>query len=85
MSRLIDRWLPPVRIVHPTLRVLRRQDLRQEPDAVVPHVGICPGGAHKGGPYRNRWTSSGSPTGSGQGAAHMMRWMRSQPGSHVRG
>jgi len=28
----------------PTQRALRRQDPRQEPDAVVPHVGICPGG-----------------------------------------
>jgi len=29
------------------------QNLRQEPDAVVPHVGIRAGVARKGGPYRD--------------------------------
>src|ERR1019366_7864422 len=32
----------------PTQRALRRQDPRQEPDAVVPPVGICPGGRPQG-------------------------------------
>ena len=30
-----------------------RYHLRQEPSAVVLHAGICAGGRHNGGPYRN--------------------------------
>ncbi len=33
-----------------------RQHPRQEPGAVVPHAGICPGAPRKGRPYRNRYT-----------------------------
>jgi hypothetical protein len=34
-------------------RVPWRYDLRQEPDAAIPHVRICAGAARKGGPYRD--------------------------------
>ena len=29
-------------------RALRRQDPRQEPGALIPHAGICPGGRPQG-------------------------------------
>ena len=34
-------------------RAPRSQNLRQEPDAVVPHVAICAGAVRKDGPYRD--------------------------------
>jgi group II intron reverse transcriptase/maturase len=43
---IVRRWLPPARILHPYPNV--RFDAthpRQEPGAVVPHAGICAGGA----------------------------------------
>lgn len=43
MYRLVDRWLPPVRIVHPC-----------RSSAVVPHADSVRGAARKGGPYRKR-------------------------------
>jgi RNA-directed DNA polymerase len=46
MERLIRRWLPPARVCHPyPLTRFARRHPREEPDAVVPHVRICGGGA----------------------------------------
>ena len=46
MWQLATRWLPPPRIRHPYPEDrFTRQYLRQEPGAVVPHAGICAGGA----------------------------------------
>ena len=45
MQRLVKRWLPPPRVMHPYPE--RRFDARhprQEPSAVVPLAGICAGG-----------------------------------------
>jgi RNA-directed DNA polymerase len=45
MNRLIDRWLPKARTLHPypEMRFDARHP-RQEPSAVVPLAGICAGG-----------------------------------------
>jgi RNA-directed DNA polymerase len=45
MRRLLDRWLPKPRTLHPypEMRFDARYP-RQEPSAVVPHAGICAGG-----------------------------------------
>ena len=46
MERLIRQWLPPARVCHPyPLTRFARRHPREEPDAVVPHVRICGGGA----------------------------------------
>ena len=46
MQRLAARWLPPVRVCHPhPLTRFHVQHPRWEPDAVVPHVRFCGGGA----------------------------------------
>ena len=43
-SRIEKKWLPlPASCILPQ-RALRRQDPRQEPGALIPHAGICPGG-----------------------------------------
>ena len=45
-KRIQEYWLPKPRIYHPWPNVrFRRQHLRQEPGAVIPHAGICAGGA----------------------------------------
>ena len=45
MGRLESRWLPPVQWYHPWPEErVRRQNPRQEPDAVIPPVRICAGG-----------------------------------------
>ena len=45
MRRLIDQWLPPARVCHPSSPAPhRRHYLRQEPSAVIPLAGICAGG-----------------------------------------
>ena len=45
-KRIQAYWLPKPRIYHPWPNVrFRRQHLRQEPGAVIPHAGICAGGA----------------------------------------
>jgi group II intron reverse transcriptase/maturase len=46
MTRIANRWVPAPRLLHPLPD--QRFDVnypRQEPDAVVPHVRICAGGA----------------------------------------
>lgn len=44
MNRLVVRWLPRVRVLHPLARsALRRQNLREEPSALAVHAGICAG------------------------------------------
>jgi len=49
MYRLAARWLPPAHIPASLPGgALRRQNLRQEPSAVVPHAGICAGGRPQG-------------------------------------
>ena len=54
MHRIASRWLPPPRTTHPYLSVrFAATHPREEPSAVVRHVGICAGGARKGGPYRD--------------------------------
>ena len=48
LLRLLDHWLPVPRVCHPypsQRQRPHRQDLRQEPYAVAPHVRICGGGA----------------------------------------
>jgi len=43
---IADRWLPRARILHPYPNVrFDAKHPRQEPGAVVPHAGICAGGA----------------------------------------
>jgi RNA-directed DNA polymerase len=45
MHRLVDRWLPTPRVLHPYPDVrFDARHPRQEPSAVVPHAGICAGG-----------------------------------------
>lgn len=48
-------WLPVPRILHPWPNVrFRRRYPRQEPHAVMPHVGICAAGvSREGHPYRD--------------------------------
>ena len=48
---MVDRWIPKARILypHPNLHVSARHP-RQQPSAVVPHAGICAGGAARRGP-----------------------------------
>ena len=49
MNRLVTRWLPPARIVHPVPRgPLLRHHLRQEPSALAALAGICAGGRPQG-------------------------------------
>ena len=46
MRRLITRWLPPTPVCHPhPLERFRRHHPRGEPDAGMPHVRFCGGGA----------------------------------------
>jgi RNA-directed DNA polymerase len=52
--RFVDRFLPPIRILHP-LRC-HRFDARtrgEEPGALAAHAGICPGAAGNGRRYRD--------------------------------
>jgi hypothetical protein len=57
--RLIDRFLPPIRILHPfTLSPLRRQNPREEPGALAAYAGICAGATGNGRPYRDHKCSS---------------------------
>jgi hypothetical protein len=45
MNRLANRWLPPVRVMHPYPEArFDARHPRQEPSAVVPHAGICAAG-----------------------------------------
>jgi group II intron reverse transcriptase/maturase len=45
-KRLVNRWIPRARILHPYPNVrFDAKHPRQEPGAVVPHAGICAGGA----------------------------------------
>ena len=45
MNRIVTRWLPPTRIVHPFPEArFAATHPRQEPSAVIPHAGICAGG-----------------------------------------
>jgi hypothetical protein len=45
-KRIEEQWLPAPRIYHPWPNVrFRRHNPRQEPGAVIPHAGICAGGA----------------------------------------
>jgi RNA-directed DNA polymerase len=45
MDKLAERWLPPVRVMHPYPEArFDANHPRQEPSAVVPHAGICAGG-----------------------------------------
>jgi RNA-directed DNA polymerase len=45
MNRIVTRWLPPTRIVHPFPDTrFAATHPRQEPSAVIPHAGICAGG-----------------------------------------
>ena len=45
MTRLVRRYLPAPRITQPYPERRLRYDPRQEPSAVMPHAGICAGGA----------------------------------------
>jgi len=45
MARLARKYLPSPRVVHPYPERRLRYYPRQEPSAVVPHAGICAGGA----------------------------------------
>ena len=45
MARLVRKYLPSPRITHPYPEQRLRYYPRQEPSAVVPHAGICAGGA----------------------------------------
>ena len=45
MNRIVTRWLPPTRIMHPFPEArFAATHPRQEPSAVIPHAGICAGG-----------------------------------------
>ena len=44
---------PTLRIVHPYPTSASASDPRQEPGAVVPHAGICAGGAGQPASYRD--------------------------------
>jgi RNA-directed DNA polymerase len=49
MNRIVTRWLPPTRTLHPFPEVrFAVTQPRQEPSAVVPHAGICAGGRPQG-------------------------------------
>jgi hypothetical protein len=41
--RLVARFFPPIRTLHPLPSPLRRQNPREEPGALAPHAGICTG------------------------------------------
>ena len=48
-NRLVTRWLPPTRIVHPFPEArFAASHPWQEPSAVIPHAGICAGGRPQG-------------------------------------
>src|SRR5712691_8249763 len=45
MNRIVTRWLPKTRILHPFPEVrFAATHPRQEPSAVILHAGICAGG-----------------------------------------
>jgi hypothetical protein len=45
-ARIARRWIPRARVLHPYPNVrFDARHPRQEPGAVVPHAGICAGGA----------------------------------------
>ena len=42
--RLVDRFFPPIKVLHPLPSPLRRQNPREEPGALAAPAGICAGG-----------------------------------------
>ena len=53
--RLVDRFLPPIRILHPLPCHRRRQNPREEPGALAAHAGICAGGGRRRSSLPRPW------------------------------